>query len=120
MTSPILDEAVIIDALEHCDNEMKHGSGLLMLLVDAYDREITRDQFIASVSSAISCADNIGRHSLVCGIKKFLIANSYTISPADIETAVAQTSDLLKRSTADCLKMARLLAQCPTDEDRIQ
>jgi hypothetical protein len=116
---PIIDEDVIIACLTQTESETQHGSGALMALIDAWDRDITRDQFVALASAVVTCCDNIGRHSMIHAVKMFLKKNDYDIAPADVEITIKTTGDMLKISTGDVRKMARLMAQMAKAEDAV-
>lgn len=116
---PIIDEEVIIECLTQDESETQHQSGALMTLIDAWDRDITRDQFIALASAAVTCFDNIGRHSMMHAVKKFLKDKNYDIAPADVETTLVTTGNMLKTSTGDVRKMARLISMMARAEDAI-
>lgn len=116
---PIIDEEVIIACLTQEDSEAQHGCGALMALVDAWDRKLTRDQFSALASAVVTCCDNIGRHSMMHAVKNFLKAKDYDIAPADVETTLKTTGDMLKTSTGDVRKMAVLMSQMAKAEDPV-
>lgn len=116
---PQVPEEIIIECLDQCVDEQQHASGVLMAVIDAWDREITRDQFIALASAAITCADNMGRHSLMLAVKKFLNEKKFDISPADVEVTLASTSRLVGRSTGDIRKMAHLMSKMARSEDTV-
>ncbi len=116
---PIIDEEVILACLSQDDSETQHGSGALMALIDAWDRKLTRDQFIALASAVVTCADNIGRHSMMHSVKHFLTEKRYDISPADVESTLKTTGDMLARSTGDVRKMAALMSQMAKAQDPV-
>jgi hypothetical protein len=116
---PTIDEDVIIECLTQEDSETQHQSGALMALIDGWDRDITRDQFIALASAVVTCSDNIGRHSMMHAVKKFLKGHDYDIAPADVETTIATTGKMLKTSTGDVRKMAKMISLMARAEDPI-
>lgn len=121
MTSPIVDEnmAIHLLTLGHShDTANAIGTGAFLLLMDAWDRNATRDQFMAAVGAAIMTADRVGRASIAKAVRHFMQSNG-DISLVDVEVMVEGTEKLLKEATAECTKMVELLKQCALDEDKI-
>ena len=123
MTSPVIDEDVMIEALKEAapadigENTKRLRTGAQLLLLDAYDRKVTRDQFIAALGACTSLMDALGRHSMMTNVKDF--EQSGAVTKADIEVTLAGVTKLVQQSTAQCSKMAALVHQCPRDEDRV-
>lgn len=116
---PIFDEDMIIECLEQPQDEQQHGSGVLMALVNAWDRDLTRDQFIAFASAAITCVDNISRHSMITAVQTFLDGNGYVIRPADIDVTMTKTRQMLERSTGNVKALTTAMSQMATAKDPI-
>lgn len=114
------DEDIIIDALSQpTDDEDAHRNGVFMALVAAWDRDITRDQFMAMASAVLTTSDRIGRLSMMHAIRAFLQQGNFRITPADVETAIASAGKMLDASTDDVRKMAHLIKEMPTSQDAI-
>lgn len=122
MTSALIKEEMMIEALSctaRAENETKLATGSLLMLLDAFDRKVTRDQFVAAATSALTCLDNIGRLCMVTAIADY-VKSSGGLTRVDLETAKLTATGLLTHSTGEVLKMAQLLTQLSNDEDRIQ
>lgn len=124
MVSPLIDEAVLIDALKPADpdqldeNVIKLRSGAALLLVDAFDRKATRDQFIAALGAALGLSDIIARYETMMHVKMFEKEHG-CVTKADIEVTMGSILPKVKAYTDQCAKMATLLQQCPLNEDKV-
>lgn len=124
MTSPVIDEEVMLEALQKTapeqlsQNTMRLRTGAAMLLLDAYDRKITRDQFIAALGAAHELTDMLGRYEIMLNVKKY-DQEKGAITKVDIETTLKKVADKIGVLTTQCSEMAELVHQCPTDEDRV-
>jgi hypothetical protein len=122
MTSALINEEMMVKALSctaRADNETQLATGSLMMLLDAFDRKVTRDQFVAAATAAMTCLDNIGRLCMITAVSDYVRANG-GLTLVDIEVARDSATKLLTSSTGQVLKMAQLLTQLPEDGDRIQ
>jgi hypothetical protein len=122
MTSPRINEFKMLELLkmDARDEGATHlATGTLMVILDAYDRKVTRDAFVAIATAALTCNDNIGR---VCAIQAILdaVAQHGKISALDLQIAKKDVDQYLAHSTGEVTKAANLLVQLPKDEDRIQ
>lgn len=120
-TDPIINEDMIIEALDctlTSETIQQVQSGAFMLVLDAWDRKVTRDQFIAAVGAAQALVDAVARVSLMSNVKR-CHAGKGGISDVDIETAAHGCMEMAKKSNLECVNMARLLKQCPLSEDAI-
>lgn len=118
---PLIDESILIEALDvtiSSETIQQIQSGAFLLVLDAWDRKVTRDQFIAALGAAQALIDSVARVSLMSNVKRHQ-ARSGAVTPADIESAVHGCMEMAKDSNRECLKMAQLLKQCATKEDPI-
>lgn len=124
MTSPVIDENVMVEALKPAapedigENARRLHAGAQLLLLDAYDRKVTRDQFIAAAGAAFFLIDALGRHEMISSVKRFEIDHGI-VTKADIEVALAAVVALVQQHAEQCSKMAGLITQCPKDEDKV-
>lgn len=124
MTSPVIDENVMIEALQLTQPQplseqakrLRTGAALLML--DAYDRKLTRDQFIAALGAAVDLVDMLGRYEAFNNVKAFEIEKG-CVTKADLEVALATSTDKIAVCSEQCAKMARLIHQCSLNEDKV-
>lgn len=124
MTSPTIDESVMIEALKASspdqigESARRLHAGAQLLLLDAYDRKVTRDQFIAAIGAACYLADALGRHEMITAVKRFESEHG-VVTKADIEVVIASVVTMVQQHSEQCSKMADLIVQCPKDEDKV-
>lgn len=120
-TDPIINEDMLVEALDvtlTSETIQQVQSGAFMLVLDAWDRKVTRDQFIAALGASQAMIDSVARVSLMANVKRAHARND-GLSNVDIETALQGCMDGAKTANVECLKMAHLLKQCPLSEDPI-
>jgi hypothetical protein len=124
MSSPVLNENIMLEALKQSppealgENARRLRTGAVMLLLDAFDRKVTRDQFIAALGSATELIDMLGRFEIASNVKEFE-ATSGRVTKADIEVMIDRVTKQIAEFTAQCSKMAELVHQCALDEDKV-
>jgi hypothetical protein len=124
MVSPVIDEDVMIDTLKQIEpeklpeNTMRLRTGASLLLLDAYDRKVTRDQFIAALGSSLDLVDMLGRFEMMNNVKSFR-EQAGRVTGADIEVTLASVTSKVNMYTDQCSKMAELVQQCPLSEDSV-
>lgn len=116
---PQIDEEMMIEFVSKPKNEEQHAAGVLMVLIDAWDREIDRAQFLSVAAACMNCADGIGRYGMMTAVEDFLKKNDFIIGPQHTTEALTKARDGLTRTTGDIRKFASLLAQCALSEDPI-
>lgn len=117
MTSPVIDEAVMLEALS-TPGGTHVRSGATMLVLDAYDRKVTRDQFIATLGAVVTLLDAVSKQEMMLNVKDFY-KDKGAVTAADIEMALLTTNEALNVGCAQCVKIAELLQKCPFDEDKV-
>jgi hypothetical protein len=124
MTSPVIDEEIMIDLLKPVpadqigQNAVRLRTGATLLLLDAFDRKVTRDQFIAAMGSVVEIIDMLGRYEAFSNVKEFE-ADKGRVTKVDIEVAIAGTVEKIAVHTEQCAKMAELVHQCALNEDKV-
>lgn len=124
MTSPIIDEDVMMEALKAApptaiaEHAGRLRSGAALLLLDAFDRQVTRDQFMAIMGAAIELVDNVGRFQMVHNVKTFMQETGKVGMP-DLEVTLTSLVTSVGNCTAQCTQMAKMLQECPRDEDKV-
>lgn len=117
MTSPVIDENVMMQALKsEGGNDIRTGA--TMLLLDAFDRKITRDQFIAALGAVVSLIDGVGKQEMMINVKEFF-QNKGSVTAADIEVAMHSCQQIIEANVDQCVKMADLFHQMPLNEDKV-
>lgn len=122
MTSPIVNEDMMLHFLRGDRtpaNATRLSNGAALMLLDAFDRKVTRDQFIAAAGAALGLADACGRMALCNNIRDHAQLNDDKASLVDLEIALKATLGLVNNATNECTKMAHLLCQCAKDEDAV-
>lgn len=121
MVSPLLNEDVLIQSLSVApvdNNARQLQSGAFMLVLDAFDRKVTRDDFMTALAAAVGLHDKVGRLSVLTNIRAFAERNG-KVSDVDLLAGEKEAQGLVLQAAADCVKMAHLLQKCPNDEDRV-
>lgn len=124
MASPVIDENVMLKALKAPEpeqlskNTFRLRTGATLLLLDAFDRKVTRDQFIAALGATVELTDMLGRYEVMLNVRAFEQAHG-GVTKADIEVTLARVVDKIAAVTEQCASMANLVHQCPLDEDRV-
>lgn len=124
MTSPTIDEDVMMQVLQIPDAEelavtaQRLRTGASMLILDAFDRKVTREQFIASLGAAVSLIDAASRHEMMTSVKQFE-QDKGIVTKVDIEVALGSIKKMIEVGADQCTKMAELLRQCPLNEDKV-
>lgn len=122
MVSPLIDENVMVQYLQLAEKDAPAAerlrSGAAMLLIDAFDRDITRDQFLAALGAAVQLIDAAAKHEMMTNVKAFQDTKG-AVSNVDIEVTLHSVRQIMDVSCAQCVKMAGLLKECPLDEDPI-
>lgn len=120
-TEALIDEDQMIKALDvtiTSESAQQVQSGAYMLLLDAWDRKLTRDQFITAIGTAHQLIDACARISLMSNVKDHYKATG-GVSEVDIENALAGCGIIGKQAVIEAVKMGNLLKQLPTHEDPI-
>jgi hypothetical protein len=124
MTSPVINEDVMMQALQMPDPEelavtaTRLRAGANLLLLDAFDRGVTRDQFIAALGATTSLVDAVGRHEMMASVKSFEQRKG-VVTKVDIEVALSSIKQMIEVGVDQCTKMAELLRRCPLNEDKV-
>jgi len=122
MTTPVIDEELMLKMLAELPaaqaGTARLRTGGAMLLLDAFDRDVTRDQFLAAVGATVSLLDMLGRYEMLNNVKAHYTAKG-EVTRVDLEVALADIEKQLQGYTAQCTQMAKLLRECPLDEDKV-
>lgn len=121
MTSALINEEMMLRNLKceaRGEDATRLATGALLVLLDAFDRKVTRQAFVAMATAALTCNDNIGR---VCALQAVLdaVGTHGKLSLLDIQLAKSDVDGYLAHSTAELQKAAYLLTQLPEDGDKI-
>lgn len=121
MPSPIIDEDQMMkyfDAKVTETGARDIQAGAFLMLADAYDRRVTRDDLKTYISAALQVYDQIGRLSIISNMRLFLRQNS-RITDADLMVTENSLKHMVEGTVAECVKLADVLRQCRNDEDKL-
>ena len=118
MSSTALNEDLVV-AMLSASPAAEHGENLrtaaLMVLLDAYDRHVTRDSFFDTAKNALQLNEMMGRLESITGVHSSLKANLLTAEK--LQEAVSVVTGHADTCRKSLLKDMSLLMQCPEDDD---
>ena len=124
MTSPVIDEDIMVRALappDRTDIELtlqRLRTAALLLMVDGHDRKTTRQSYQEICGAAISLCDTCARLEMARNVKAAF--DKYgSITESALEEVIAGITGRLERDAADALTVAKVLKQCPMDDDKV-
>lgn len=121
MTSPVMDESYMLEALKPLEQDAPSDrlqAGLAMLAIDAHDRKVTRDQFNASMTVTLALAIALGRYEMMRDMRDHLKEHG-AICSSDIEITLHEIRKQIDEAQKRCYRIGELLTECPKNEDRI-
>jgi hypothetical protein len=115
MADPIVDERYLMAALDApaslaAVEDLQ--SSALVAVIDAWDRKILRDPFVALTASAFSLHTQLGRLHMVARIHEMFKQDKLTderLTDADLQLLAFCEAERIS-----LVKLASLVAQCPT------
>ena len=120
MTDPILYEPSIMQTLDcaaEVDNVQRLQAACMLSLVDAYDRKLTRDEFIVLCDAAVTLHTQMGKLYMIDSI-----SNNYKFGHLDgpmIERAEAGLNISCTATHAELHRLMKRIVSCPTSEDQV-
>ena len=118
MSSTTLHEELIVAMLGTTPSS-EHGENLrtaaLMVLLDAYDRKVTRDSFFDTARHALQLNEMMGRLESISGVHASMKANLLTAEK--LQEAVSVVTGHADTCRKSLIRDMALLMQCPEDED---
>lgn len=120
MADPLLDERLILTMLNvpvslEVAARLQHAS--LMALVDAYDRKLERESYIALAGAALELHSAAGKYKIMSSIAALQKDNKLTV-----EEITSSQTELDKHATKLLSNLTALFercAMCPTSEDKV-
>lgn len=122
MTSTVVNEDLMLKLLSveaTGPNARELLTGACMVLLDAYDRRLPRDKAEIYITNTMNAFDLMGRLQAFSNTLAHFTETG-TVTRADLLTAVQGCEELVKRQMAEIIKLAKLLPECPNDEDTVQ
>ncbi len=120
MADPVFDEDLIVDLLKSSvtrENTGRIQQGAVHLLVDLYDRGVTRDEFTTAASLSLSLYAQCAKLWVLGNIEEVNIAEGLT--PERFKTASAQLEDVIRKQCLDAIEILKRLKECPLSTDKI-
>ena len=116
MPSTTLNEPLIVGMLGTSPTA-EHGENLrtaaLMVLLDAYDRKVTRDSFFDTARNALQLNEMMGRIESISGIHASMGSNLLTAEK--LQEAVSVVTGHADACRKSLLHDMALLMECPED-----
>jgi hypothetical protein len=120
MADPHIDEDLMVDLIATNlapDTVRRLMAGAIMLLLDAYDRKVTRDNFCQIASGAVAL------HSYAAQYGCIVLARALSRSGDLTEQKLTDSVETLRRLTEDGAEAsiihARNLRECPWSDDAV-
>lgn len=120
MGDPVFDEALIMDLLKSSVNRENTGriqQGAVHLLVDLYDRGVTRDEFTTAASLSLSLYAQCAKLWVLGNIEE--VHQSGDLSPQRFKIAADQLEEIIRRQCIDAIEIVKRLQECPTSQDKV-
>ena len=120
MTDPVLHEPTIMDTLDcRVDpvNTSRLQAAALLSLIDAYDRKLTRENFLVLAEAALGMHTQIGKFYMMSSIW-----DNHKIGLLDgvmIEKAVHGTNAMALKAHDELFGLMKRVVMCPTSEDKV-
>lgn len=122
MTSTIINEDQMLANLSveaSAANLQQLQTGACMVLLDAYDRKLTREQAEVYIRHSLHLFDVAGRfHAFNNAMAHY--KETGAVTEVDLLQALAGCEGLVKKAVAEIIKLAHLLPECPDDKDTVQ
>lgn len=119
-TNPLLSERYIIDVLSVAvgpESIMHLRSAIMSPLVAAYDRRITRDEFIEMIDDALKMRDALGRLEMLISIDNLMQIDDFDAEK--VREALTGLTNTAEAKRASMIKRMELIAQLPCEDDPI-
>lgn len=91
--------------------------GAILALVDAYDRKLTRDQFIIVASLALTIHTTSGKGAMLQSTHELFRTEELT--EASFLTAATAIDGVLKTKTNELCEIVKRMAMCPVPGDKV-
>jgi hypothetical protein len=118
MSSTLLNEDLILTLLGTAPSA-EHGENLrtaaFLVLLDSYDRRVTRESFFDTAKNAMQLNEMMGRLESVTGVLSTFKANA--LSGEKMEAALETITGHVETCRKSLLHDMSLLIQCPNDGD---
>lgn len=115
----LLDEQQLADMLsaqvgDASGSERLQHAGVF-LIMDAWDRNLTREEFMTALAAGMGLHSLCGKHNLL--IQVFNHHINGTLDAALLQNTRAFTADQIAKSQADAVAVLSRIRQCATSDD---
>ncbi len=120
MTDPVLHEPTIIDTLDCSpvpENTGRLQAAALLSLLDAYDRKLTRDNFVTLASAALALHTQVGKLYMIDSVRENNLIG--VLDAGMLEKATAGVLMMTRDAHTELFGLMRRVVACPTSEDKV-
>ncbi len=120
MTSPVMDENILQFLTKEppsIDNIDRLQTASLMAIVDAFDRKVTRDNFVMIAATAMTLGQVMARLGILKSTEGFF--NGGDLNTAMFDQATKGLMAMAATQHAVLERQVSVLVQCPNDKDPV-
>ncbi len=107
-----------LDCLPVPDNTSRLQAAALLSLLDAYDRRLTRDNFVTLASAALALHTQIGKLYLIDSVRENGLIGALDDGVL-LSRATAGVRGLATDAHAELFKLMHKVVACPTSQDKV-
>lgn len=118
MASPLINEGMILgilDAPPSSETAVSLQTGSLLAILDGFDRQIKREEFVNMSNEAIGLHNACARLDSLASMLRLLKEGK--LDETLLNRAVTNLSKMAEKHRSALQKQMELVAQCPWDDD---
>ncbi len=126
MTDPLIHEPSLLDTLDctcGTDNTQRLQAGALMGLINAYDRQLTRDSFVAIAGTALALHTQMAKLYLLRSVRESFRVAVNTDNENEFESALRSSyNDIFSaahEAHGEMRHLVKMVTECPTTQDKV-
>lgn len=120
MTDPVLHEPTIMDTLDCtpvAENTSRLQAAALLSLIDAYDRKLTRENFVTLAEAALSLHTQVGKLYMIDSVRENSLLGA--LDDNMLDRAVNGVRHMTVSAHTELFKLMRRVVACPTSDDKV-
>ncbi len=120
MTDPVLHEETIMDTLDCLpvpENTGRLQAAALLSLLDAYDRKLTRENFVTLASAAMALHTQVGKLYMIDSVRENNLIG--VLDTGMLDKATAGVRSMTEDAHTELFRLMRKVVSCPTSEDKV-
>lgn len=120
MADPKLDEDYIIALLRGAvvhENVARLQAGAMQALLDLYDRQATREEFINNASACCALFGQVAKFYMLKNIE--VVHTEGSLDQQKFMEAEAGLQDLIRKQCESVIEIVKRLQLCPTSQDLV-